>query len=156
MKTKTILFGFAALLVLLALAVAPVAAKADPTFGTLVAKDGSSWAILDNGMSGKMMYKMNPVHMFVFNAKGMKVGTEYALINYINYAHANPILGTGVADTYGEVHIAGEMQELQLDQSKSPALYKSVFLVPTSDLNADGSFANVWNPAEYLFEAVSF
>lgn len=155
MKTKTVFYAFAALLVLMALAVAPVAARVgDPTFGNLVAKDPVTWDVLDNGMSGKMMYKFAPVSMFVFNAKGMEVGTEYSLINYINWGHANPILGTGVADMYGEVHIAGEMQVLQPDESKATP-YLSVFLVPTSDINADGSFTG-WNPTEYLFEEVSF
>jgi hypothetical protein len=154
MQRKTMFYVFAALL-MLAIAVAPVAAAGNAQFVNLVEKDGA-WNPVPDGASGKMMYKYNPNLMFVFNAEGVVPDTAYTLINYNDNAWggAEVILGSGVSDEFGVIHIKGAFsEELEFTTYTSGEYSGSgakVWLVPTSAMV--GTQLNAWTPSAFLFE----
>ena len=157
MKTKSILYIFAAMTVLLALAVAPVAAAGNANFVNLVAKDPATYTPVDGGAWGKMMYKFTPKPMFEFNGHGLVAGTEYALISYNeNWGSPNGILGYYVADVEGNVHIQGGAMPLVYNTYITPNEYAGqtgakIWLIPSIDLATNGGMG-AWNPTTYLFE----
>jgi len=158
-ENKIVLYIFAAMTVLLALAVAPVAAAGNANFVNLVAKD-QTWTPVDGGGWGKMMYKFTPKPMFEFNGHGLVAGTDYALISYAESGDSN-ILGYGTADTEGNVHIAGRAVDL-IYNTYTTGEYADqtgakIWLVVKDDLFITGATGNfddwsLWSPAEYLFE----
>lgn len=170
MKSKTVLFGFAALFVLLAFTVVPVAAvkpaegnNGNAKFVNLVEKtpvDEGPYLIVDGGASGKLMYKYEPKPMFVFNANGMAPG-EYSLISYAE-PWGNPVnvLGTGAVGEDGTVHIAGKSLDLicnsypTLSSDEYSGTGSKVWLVPSADLSTTDDVTTfiAWNPNTYLFE----
>jgi hypothetical protein len=156
MKTKSILYIFAAMTVLLALAVAPVAAAGNANFMNIVAKDPVTWVPVDGGAWGKMMYKITPKPMFEFNGHGLVTGTEYALISYNEvWGQPNSILGYCTADELGNVHIQGGAMTL-ISNTYTSGEYSGqtgakIWLIPSSDLTTTGAMAG-WNPTTYLFE----
>ena len=163
MKTKSILYIFAAMTVLLALAVAPVAAAGNANFVNLVAKDSTkpdpvtgAYPWIDGGGWGKMMYKFTPKPMFEFNGHGLVAGTEYALISYNeNWGQPNGILGYCVADVEGNVHIQGGVMPL-VRNTYTAGEYAGqtgakIWLIPSIDLATNGGMG-AWNPTTYLFE----
>ena len=128
---------------------------------TPVAED--AWPIVEDGAWGKMtalrFYKM----FFVFNGHQLVEGTEYTLISYKEPDPAGTwpatgcvILGTGTADTDGNVHIMGLMPPLVFNEYPTPTSDEysgtgaKIWLVLTSDM--DGTTLSGWNPAAYLFE----
>jgi hypothetical protein len=113
----------------------------------LVAKNPSDWTVVP-GMSGKLNYGTNA---FVFNGQGLTVGTDYSLISYKEPwpGTDSVLLGTGVADAYGDVHIMGAMTTVCNAYGDSTGA--KIWLVPTGDMSG-GSFI-AWNPTQYLFES---
>ena len=125
-----------------------------------------AWPIVEDGAWGKMtalrFYKM----FFVFNGHQLVEGTGYTLISYKEPDPAGSwpatgcvILGTGTADTDGNVHIMGLMPDLVIndytDGTPTSDEYKGqigakIWLVLTSDM--EGPDISGWNPAAYLFE----
>ena len=124
-----------------------------------------AWPIVENGSWGKMtilFYKM----FFVFNGHQLVEGTEYTLISYKEPDPAGSwpatgcvILGTGIADPDGNVHIMGLMPDLVIndytDGTPTSDEYKGqigakIWLVLTSDIK--GTELSGWNPEDYLFE----
>lgn len=167
MKSKTVLFGFAALFVLLAFTVAPVAAvkPADNLNGKaqvvkLVEKDSADWSIVD-GAFGSIMYQQSK---FVFNGHGLTQG-EYTLISYVEPTDVSPfgdtvqiILGSGEATEQGNLLIKGGEINLACNSYAADAEgdYQGVsgskiWLVPSTALNSEYKFQE-WNPDNYLFE----
>ena len=95
----------------------------------------------------------------VFNGHGLVAGTDYTLISYNDPWGASPqlvVIGSGVADEYGDVHIKAGPVDLGADVA-SPIYdwsgagdgYK-IWLVLSADIT--GNSFNAWNPSAYLFE----
>ena len=130
----------------------PKAPPADPA--------APEWVTSYDGAWGKYNFKIKgQVISGVFNGHKLVAGTGYTLISYNDPWGATPpfkIIGSGVADTYGNVHIATGPVDLGPDVA-SPIYnwngagdgYK-IWLVLTVDV-AGGQF-NAWNPGAYLFE----
>lgn len=118
----------------------------------------AEWDTVWNGAWGKYNFKIKGQFISgVFNGHGLVAGTDYSLISYNDpWGTACVIIGSGVADVDGNVHIATGPVDLGEDLA-SPIYdwngdgdgYK-IWLVPTSDIT-DGQF-NAWNPDIYLFE----
>lgn len=114
------------------------------------------WPTVEDGAWGKLSYNMASGR-FVFNGHGLAAGEGYTLINFARVGTEWPasvnVLGDGMANAGGNVHIAGNYAYDQLDPDTTPGssgAYK-IWLVLTSDL-ADNTLLG-WNPTEYLFEA---
>jgi hypothetical protein len=158
MKAKSVLYIFAAMTVLLALAVAPVAAA--PGGGAqvvkLVAKNSADWSIIKGGAFGSFMYQTDK---FVFDGHGLVPGEEYALISYSEpWGTPVLVLATGEATAQGNLIINKKGPTTLIKNvyaADAPGDYQGVtgakiWLVPTSDLT--GNLFNAWNPDTYLFE----
>ncbi len=96
-----------------------------------------------NGTWGKMTYRiMAPAFRFVFNGHKLQPGVAYTLIYYPDPWPGNNLtcLGSGIADQYGDVHIAGSIRTDSLALS--------------SDVDCVGPPPHIigWNPTQYLFE----
>jgi hypothetical protein len=174
MKSKILIYGFVALLILLAFSIAPVAAKKPVDAGKpemtgvlkLVQKNETDWSIVDGGAHGNFngaLFKSK----IIFNAEGLAPKTSYALISY-----KEPWNGVGsIVIATGKSSAAGKLQIKGVDL-KNKLVYNDytgyttgdyidvkgakVWLVPTSDLSAtviggETSFI-AWNPSTYLFE----
>jgi len=100
----------------------------------------SSWNPVPGGAWGKMTF--NCQGSFVFNGHGLVAETGYTLIRYTDSWPGSPVcLGSEIANTGGNVHIAGDML------NGGP----KVWLVLTSDVNC-GNAMTGWQPEQYLFE----
>ena len=162
MKTKSILYIFVAMTVLLAFAVAPVAAA--PGGGAQVVRlvektavDTGAYPIIPNGAFGMFQYKAEG-----FKFVGQKLApVEYTLINYVEpWGTPVGILGKGTPDIRGKLVIEGGAVALiysdytlgtpTSDEYAGQGLGAKIWLVPTSDLT--GNLFNAWNPTTYLFE----
>jgi len=100
-----------------------------------------------------MMYKLtgtNTLSKFVFNGHGLVAGVNYSLVNYLGWPNVG-ILGTGVADEFGNVHIAGKYA-VALASDGDPLLNgrAKVWLIPTANLT--GTVITVWDVPSMLFE----
>jgi len=163
MKTKSILYIIAAMTVLLALAVAPVAAA--PGGGAQVVKliektpvaEGPYIPVL-NGAFGSIMYQTDK---FVFDGHRLDPGVDYTLINYVEpWGTPVVILGAGKATAQGNLQIKGGAVALTKSEYPTPTSDEysgwgaKIWLVPTSDLTTvlDVTTFNAWTPDTYLFE----
>jgi hypothetical protein len=154
---------FIALMVVATLAV-PIAVTAAPAGKDTPANDNlqnlylypknSNWSVIWDGAWGKYNYKLSGTEIFgVFNGHGLVPGTNYTLVEYNNWPSIT-IIGSGVADKAGNVHIVGAAglgtpTTWDGDYTGLPAGYK-IWLVLTDDIT--NSALNKWNPAPYLFE----
>ena len=135
---------------------------------SLFQKNPANWSIVAGGAWGKYNYKLSGTGAAtavsgVFNGHGLVAGTDYSLIYYPEVA-PNPwnpggwtvaILGTGTADAYGDVHIAGtgtiggpDAQPLVGDYIGQTG--DKIWLVLSNCLT--GSNITGWHPTQYLFE----
>lgn len=121
----------------------------------LYEKDSSTWEIVEDGAWGKMMYKADN---FVFNGHGLEAEIEYTLINYARNGSEWPptihCLGAGMATENGNVHIKGNLGELEYDTTPNTGNsdgYK-IWLVPATSADCAEEKLIGWDPAEYLFE----
>jgi hypothetical protein len=157
MKIKSILYIFAAMTVLLALAVAPVAAAGHAQVVKLIEKtpvaEGPYIPIL-NGAFGSIMYQDDK---FVFDGHKLDPGVDYTLISYSEpWGTEIVILGTGKSTAQGNLLIKGGAVGLVYNSYPTPTSNEysgtgaKIWLVPSSDLA--GTFFNAWNPQNYLFE----
>jgi hypothetical protein len=120
-----------------------------------------AWPVVEDGAWGKMtalrFFKM----FFVFNGHQLVADTEYTLISYKEPGSSWPatecvILGTGVANEDGNVHIMGFLPELVYNEyptgtsDEYEGVGAKIWLVLSSDM--DGTTLQGWNPTEYLFE----
>jgi hypothetical protein len=120
--------------------------------------DAPEWTTLYEANAwGKYNYKLVDTTISgPFNGHGLAPNTDYTLISY-NDPWATPfvIIGSGVSDELGDVHIKGTA-DLGFDEP-SPVYdwsgdgdgYK-IWLVLTEDIT--GFQFNAWNPGAYLFE----
>ncbi|MCK5472223.1 hypothetical protein KAI54_03490, partial [Candidatus Gracilibacteria bacterium] len=119
----------------------------------LVEKDSTNWSIVGDA-GGTLQYD----EYFMFDGQGLVAGEEYLLLSYKeDWPGCGSIkLGTGTADSNGDVRIVGEMDYVINDypygfggdyEGVSGA---KIWLVPTADKTGD--CFNAWNPTEYLFE----
>lgn len=122
----------------------------------LYAKD-ASWNIVWGGAWGKYNYKLSGTTISgPFNGHGLVPGTDYTLISYNDpWGSAHMVIGSGVADANGNVHIKGTVNlgvdgDSTWDQSGAPGDGYKIWLVKTDDMS--GSGLTGWNPDAYLFE----
>lgn len=164
MKRKIIITTILAIVACLMLAISPAFAapngKAkDHCQGLyLYEKDPATWEVLQDGAWGKYNYKLNGTTISgTFNGHDLDEGIEYSLISYPeSYPNVN-VIGSAIADEYGNVHIQAEADigEPNVYSSTAPGDYQDmtgykIWLVPTSRLS--GSNLSGWHPEDYLFE----
>ncbi len=139
--------------VLLTLGVSPVfAAKGDnpandnPNNLYLYQKD-ANWDIVWGGAWGKYNYSLSGTTIKgPFNGHGLVPGTGYTLVEYNGWPGVT-VIGSGVADVDGNVHIAGTAN--LGPGGETTGKYK-IWLVLSSDVSG-GSLIS-WNQSAYLFE----
>ena len=174
---KLLILGVVVALVCAFVAVPVFAAKGDnpannnPNNLYLYQKD-ANWAIVWGGAWGKYNYKLSGTGAATtvsgpFNGHGLVPGTKYSLIYYPEVA-PNPwpaegwnvvLIGSGVANDGGDVHIAGSAIIGVPDTQPTVGDYigktgDKIWLVLDSDLSTvDGTTSMIgWTPGEYLFE----
>jgi hypothetical protein len=137
------------------------AGKSDIQQLYLVEKTPSGdWDTVDGGAWGKMTYNVASGD-YVFNGHGLTAGEKYTLINFAREEGQWPatilILGDGIANGGGNVHIAENIVEALLpdltDEDERPGA--KIWLVLEKDiidLESSTPTLNGWNPTEYLFE----
>ncbi len=134
----------------------------------LYEKNPVDWSIVDGGAWGKYNYKLsgtaaNTAISGVFNGHGLVADESYSLIYYPEVApnpwlaggYAVVVIGSGKANTGGNVHIKGTGIIGDPDDQPLVGDYigqkgDKIWLVLSSDLT--GSVMTGWTPAEYLFE----
>jgi len=133
----------------------------------LYEKDPTDWSIIDGGAWGKFNYKLsgtgtNTAVSGVFNGHGLVADEDYSLIYYPETRTTWPwgvvVIGSGTANTGGNVHITGTATIGVSDSHDDPLdidyypdeLGDKIWLVLTDDI-VGGSLSG-WNPTEYLFE----
>jgi len=145
------------LLIVLAVVALMVVAFAVPAFAqpnwivgheSLYAKTPTAsgpWTVNPDGASGKLMYKLCYLNMpmqFVFNGHGLVPAVDYSLVNYKGWSDV-VVLGTGVANEFGDVHIAGGSDSILGPDASDPSFEGvKIWLVPTSQLSGN---AMVWS-----------
>ncbi|MFC1905459.1 hypothetical protein ACFLXL_01480 [Chloroflexota bacterium] len=173
---KLLLLGVV-IAVLCAMVAVPVfAAKPNPAGENpnnlyLYEKDSTDWSIVSGGAWGKYNYKLSGSGAETavsgpFNGHGLVVGEEYSLIYYPEVAD-NPwtlppvvqVIGSGVANDDGDVHIAGSAIIGEPDVQPTVGDYidqtgDKIWLVLSSDLSTVDETTTMigWNPGSYLFE----
>jgi hypothetical protein len=123
----------------------------------LFEKDPTTWEIVPDGAWGKMRYRTaGPYFDFTFNGHHLEPGWEYTLVYYPDPWPANGLicLGTGMADDYGDVHIAGDVDtgSLPAEYDENYGVGAKIWLIGTGDADCDMQYMVGWNPTEYLFE----
>lgn len=118
---------------------------------------GTPWTVVP-GPWGKMTYKICPqktLPRFVFNGHGLLAGHSYTLLNYTGFASQQNILGSGVADEFGNVHIKGSYKKALTSETPPDAVTPGakIWLVDSSLLSSEGMFIG-WDTTMILFEAV--
>lgn len=107
----------------------------------------AGWNILWDGAWGKYNYKFDgTIISGVFNGHKLVPQTSYTLVEYNGWPSVT-IIGTDVADEFGNVHISGVAN---IGSGGEVAGKYKIWLVLTSDLT--GTSFNSWHPASYLFE----
>jgi hypothetical protein len=94
---------------------------------------------------------------YVFNGHGLKAEEDYTLINFAREEGQWPatilILGDGIANGGGNVHIAESIVALLPDRTGDDITGAKIWLVLTEDIgDLESSTLDGWNPTEYLFE----
>jgi hypothetical protein len=167
MKTKTIFGIFAALIVLLALAVAPVAAAKYQELSSiqLVEKDGD-WKTVPDGITGSFK-PVGKTDSVMFSAEDLSVSTDYILISYSEpWGTKSNVIGGGKSETDGELEFQFRYSNLQKNLICNPyptstsdeysGVGAKLWLVPASDFDVNSGTFTAWNPANYLFESKLF
>jgi hypothetical protein len=159
------IFSLAIILALVAMLVLPtmvfaapagkdIPANNNPQNLYLYQKDATDWSVVWDGAWGKYNYKLSGTAISgVFNGHDLVAGTGYTLVEYNSWPSVT-VIGSGVADEAGNVHITGTADlgapaTWDSDYVGQPAGYK-IWLVLTADIT-NGSL-NKWNPGPYLFE----
>jgi hypothetical protein len=177
MKTRSVLFGFAVVSVLLAFAVAPVAAVKPVLENApyLVAKNmAAGWVESEDLGIGHFMYPNRGADLQL-DAENLTPGpTEYAMISYREPAEGgfltaiHNVLKIGSSDENGtlkmKIGTGAFLKHLICNTyaEDAPGDYQDitgakVWIVPTSDLvmneEAGTAMFTAWTPAAYLFES---
>lgn len=121
------------------------------------------WPIVEGGAWGKMMYNLSGNEFeFVFNGHALPIGQEFSLISYKEPwpGTGSVILGTGVTNGGGNVHIQGTNTKC-LPVFKYPEgdeyagqTGSKIWLVLSKDMatTPEGGMTG-WTPDAYLFES---
>lgn len=124
----------------------------------LYQKDDTNWQIIDSGTWGKMTYNLaGPTFDFVFNGHGLQPNTDYSLIYYADpWPGNNPgaLIASGMSNDGGNINLAGSV-ELGMDlpgPDDANTAGAKIWLVPSSDYDADTNSMTAWNQAQYLYE----
>ena len=145
-----------------------IPANKNPQNLYLYEKDPADWAIVAGGAWGKYNFSLSGTGddtaiSGVFNGHGLVADGAYSLVYYPEVA-PNPwpaggwevvVIGEGVADADGNVHITGTAIIGAPDAQPAVGDYvgqtgDKIWLVLSSDLT--DSVMTGWNPTEYLFE----
>lgn len=154
MKKKLFFIAIATLLTiaLMVPTAAVMAAKGDnpandnPNNLYLYQKD-ANWDIVWGGAWGKYNYSLSGTTITgPFNGHGLVPGTGYTLVEYNGWPTVT-VIGKGVADVDGDVHIAGTTD---LGPGGETTGEYKIWLVLSADITAGA--LNKWNPGSYLFE----
>ena len=135
------------------------AGQSDTAHLYLFEKDPDGWNIVKRGAWGKMRFNFSgSTFDFVFNGHGLESNTNYTLIYYADpWPGDNPgaYIANGTANPGGNIHLRGSI-DLQLDlPDLSDENYPDgakIWLVLSSDYDAENKKMTAWNPTEYLFE----
>jgi len=157
-----------------------LAGKSNVGHLSLYEKDSTDWSVVEDGAWGQFNYKLSGEGegtkvSGVFNGHGLEQGEDYSLIYYPETA-PNPwpaggvevvVIGEGIANEDGDVHIMGKATIALPDRHTDPQdvdyypreLGDKIWLVLSSDLMEktydDGSTHTHivgWHSDEYLFE----
>ncbi len=155
---KILVIGSVLLLVLTVLATPVMAAPGgkdnpandNPNNLYLYEKD-ANWDIVWDGAWGKLNFRLSGTGddttlSGVFNGHGLVAGEDYTLVEYNGWPSVT-VIGSGTADLYGDVHIAGTAN---IGSGGETAGKYKIWLVLSDDLT--GMAFNAWNPSAYLFE----
>jgi hypothetical protein len=121
------------------------------------------WPIVAGGAWGKMIYNLSGNEFeFVFNGHKLPIGQGFSLISYQDPwpGSGSVILGTGVTNGGGNVHIQGTYQNcLPVFTYPSGDEYaeqtgSKIWLVLSRDMaTTEGGGMVAWTPDAYLFES---
>lgn len=125
----------------------------------LYEKNPADWSIVEGGAWGKMKYNLSCFTFdFVFNGHGLQPNTDYSLIYYADpWPGNNPgaLIASGTSNSGGNIHLAGSEDLGMSLPDAQDANYPDgakIWLVLSSDYDADNNLMIAWNPTEYLFE----
>jgi hypothetical protein len=110
----------------------------------LFAKNPSTWEIIKNGGSGKLVYR-EANGSFTFHAVKLQPRTAYALARYADAPPTGEILARGVSDARGRLELSGTWLNWT----------KKFWLVTVADLSGapgETGVLRAWHPENYLFE----
>jgi hypothetical protein len=120
----------------------------------LYQKDPVTWEKVQGGAEGQLIYNLSgSTFDFVFNGHDLDEGVDFTLINFKSWSVVI-CLGSGIADEYGDVHIADSVNTGDLPvvaDEKYPDGAK-IWLVLTSNVDCFNKKMISWNPTEWLFE----
>ncbi len=161
------------------IAMSSVSAVVDETTTTLVLENkDADWNVIGDGVQAVVVFNNGgPTFDYSLNAQGLQPETEYSLIYYADYADRlnewggdNPgaLIGTGSSDVSGNLNLE-ESVDLGLDLPSAPDANIDVhdycesdgytnchgaklWLVPSSDYDAELKKVINWNPNNFLFE----
>jgi hypothetical protein len=110
----------------------------------LFAKNPATWAIANNGGSGRLIYR-EATGAFTLNAAGLPPRSAYALIRYADAPPVAEILARGVSDKFGRLELTGVWRNWT----------RKFWLVSGEDVAGNVGEAGsmrAWRPDRYLFE----
>jgi len=118
-------------------------------------KDPADWSIVEGGAWGKMTYNLSGSNFeFDFNGHHLEAYTAYLLIYYPDPWPGSglEILGHGMTDVYGDVHIKNSLNtgDLPIGADKNDGA--KIWLVLADDLDNNFFQMEGWHPSRYLFE----
>jgi hypothetical protein len=123
----------------------------------LAEKNPADWTVVAGGAWGKMRYRPEaPAFDLVFNGHKLDAREGYTLLYYPDPWPGSGLicLGAGMADDWGNVHIAGKFLtgDLPAAFDQNVATGAKIWLVSSADVDCVGKTMIGWNPTEYLFE----
>jgi hypothetical protein len=110
----------------------------------LFAKNPTTWAIIKNRGTGKLIYR-EATGVFTLNAAGLRPLSSYALIRYADAPPRAEILSKGVSDKSGNLELTGVWRDWT----------RKFWLVSGEDVAGNVGEAGsmrAWRPDRYLFE----
>lgn len=134
----------------------------------LVQKD-SNWDVID-GAWGKLKYNVEgSTFDYVFNGHGLDPEKDYSLIYYADPWPGNntgALIANGTPNEGGNLHLMGSaiigdlpnpadanyLDVDGIDNTGDEGEGAKIWLVPSSDYDAENSKMVDWNPTDYLFE----
>ena len=144
MKNKKLLHALLSAALILALSTVVAYAASGKKKLLLFAKNSTTWAIVKNGASGKIIYH-EATGAFTLQATGLFPGGSYALVRYDDAPPRADILARGTSDERGRLEMNGVWRNWS----------KKFWLVSGEDVAGKVGEAvslRAWRPERYLFE----